>query len=92
MVIWWPMAARPWRPGFLHLWGSGVWAAVAGGVFGAGAGFRVGWRALGGVWFPFFRGFLLVLAKLSFWRGAGRWPISLWGLNNFLMFPNFLRS
>ena len=31
--------------------------------------FRVGWRAAGGVWFLLFKSFLLVLARLSFWRG-----------------------
>ena len=48
---------------------------MAHGVFGAGSGFRVGWRAMGGggVWFLLFKGFIVVLAKLSFYRGD-------WGL------------
>ena len=68
---------------------SGVWSgfAVGCGVSGAGSGLRVGWCAAMG------RGggvgtFLLVLAK--FWRGAGRLAIVIWGLDTFLIFPNFV--
>ena len=48
---------------------------MAHGVFGAGSGVRGGWRAMrgGGVWFLHFKGFIVVLAKLSFYRGD-------WGL------------
>ena len=53
------------------------------GVFGAGSGFRVGWRAaveLGGVRFLLLGGFVLVLAKFSFYIfGAGHWAIALCG-------------
>ena len=45
-----------------------VGAAVAGGVFGAGSGFRVGWGAAPGVWCLFFRGLLLVVPGVSFYR------------------------
>ena len=44
-----------------------AWATVGCGVFGAGSGFGVGWRTV--VWSLFFGAFLLVLAKLLFWRG-----------------------
>ena len=46
----------------------------------------------GGVWFLFFKGLLVVLAKFSFWRGAGHWSIILWSLDTFLIFPNLLKS
>ena len=58
---------------------------------GAGSGLRVGWCAAmgrGGVNCYFFGTFLLVLAK--FWRGAGRLAIVIWGLDTFLIFPNFV--
>ena len=45
----------------------GLWAAVI--LFGAGSGFRVGWRTVGtvgGVQFLLFTRFLLVRTKLSF--------------------------
>ena len=42
----------------------------------------------GGVNCYFFGTFLLVLAK--FWRGAGRLAIVIWGLDTFLIFPNFV--
>ena len=44
-----------------------VGAAVAGGVFGAGSGFHVGWDTARGVWFLFFGGLLLVVPGLSFY-------------------------
>ena len=61
-----------------------VGPAVARGVFGAGSGSRVGWRAAwGGGGFLFFGGFLLVLAGLSF-----RWGD--WALGyHFVEFRNF---
>ena len=37
------------------------------------------------------RVFLLVLVRFSLWRGAGRRVIILWGLDAFLIFPNFLK-
>ena len=61
-----------WGPGFWRpvCWGAGFGGpAMARGVFGAGSGFRVVWRTAGGISFLFFRIFLLVLAKISFWRG-----------------------
>ena len=67
-------------------------ATMGRGICGTGSGFRVVWRAAGGVWFLFFGEFLLVLAGLLFWRGAGRGAIVLWDLDDFLIFPNFLRS
>ena len=44
-------------------------AAMARGIFGAGSGFRVGWRTAGGLWFP-----LALGGQLSFW-GEG-WALS----------------
>ena len=61
-------------------------------VFEAVSGFRVKWRTAVKVQFLFFKGFLVVLAGWSFWRGAGHWAFILWGLDSFLVFPNFLRS
>ena len=63
-------------------------AAMARGIFGAGSSFRVGWRTAGGLWFP------LALGGGSFHFGgrAGRCPTILWGLDTFLVSPNFLRS
>ena len=53
------------------------------GVFGAGSSFRVGWRAavgLGGGGGRLLGGFVLVLAKFSFYVfGAGHWAIALCG-------------
>ena len=46
------------------------------------------WGGGGGVNCYFFGTFLLVLAK--FWRGAGRLAIVIWGLDTFLIFPNFV--
>ena len=48
---------------------SGV-AAVIRGVFGAGCGFCVGWRAVGSL-ISVFQEFLPLLAKFSFWREEG---------------------
>ena len=45
------------------------------------------------VGFVFFKDFLLVLAKYSFWRGhlaLGYWAVVLWDIGTFLRFPNFL--
>ena len=42
---------------------------AVGGVFGANCGFRVEYRTTGGVWFIFFKSFLLASTKFSFWRG-----------------------
>ena len=58
-----------------------VGSTMARGIFGAGFGFRVGWCVAGGGGFG---GFLLVLVRLSFWRGGfgvglsfhGVWTIS----------------
>ena len=52
-VLWGRRAGCGWggRLGF-----GNAWAAVIRGVFGAGSGFRVGWRAVG-------------LAEFLFWRG-----------------------
>ena len=44
--------------------------AIGCGVSGTGSGFRVGWRAAGRAESLFFGAFLLVLAKLLFWRGS----------------------
>ena len=55
-------------------------AAAGRGVFGAGCGVRVGWRTAGGVWFLFFKGFLLALAKFSIWRGD--WALGLKSFGN----------
>ena len=49
------------------------WPAVGRGVFGAGSGFRVGWRAAGWVWLIFCGGLLLVLA--GFWLLLGGWAL-----------------
>ena len=38
----------------------------------------------------FFGAFLLALGGFSFWRGDGHWAIILWGLDTFLIFPNFV--
>ena len=63
---------------------------MARGVSGTGSGFRVGWRAAGGG--GLLSIFQFLLASLSFWRGAGRWATSPWGLDSFLIFTNFLGS
>ena len=70
----------------------GLWATIARGIFGAGSGFRVGWgiAGAGGVGFCLSAVFLLVLAEFLFWWVEWRWAIILWGLDTFLMFPNFL--
>ena len=39
---------------------------MARGIFGAGSGFRVGWRTAAGGWFPLALGG----GGLSFWRGG----------------------
>ena len=45
-----------------------------------GFDFRAGWRAAGeGGVISVLGGFLLVLAGVFFWRGAGHWAIILWG-------------
>ena len=65
-------------------------AAVARGIFGAGSGFRVGWRiAGGGGWFPLALG---GGGGFNFGGGAGHCATILWGLDTFLISPNFLRS
>ena len=65
----------------------GIWYLGLALVF-AGGGAPQG----GGVWLLFFGAFLLVLAGLLFSRGDGYWAIILWGLDTFLIFPNFQRS
>ena len=62
-----------------------------GGVFGAGSGFRVGWRAA--VRFLFFSGCLVVLAGFSFWvwGWALGWVVQ-WDFEMFMVFPGFLTS
>ena len=47
-------------------------------------------RGRGGVGFCLSAVFLLVLAEFLFWWVEWRWAIILWGLDTFLMFPNFL--
>ena len=47
-------------------WGGGAIISV---MSGTGSGLRVAWRTAVGVWFLFWGGFLLVLAKFSFWPG-----------------------
>ena len=55
-------------------------------VFGANSSFRVGWHTAGGVWFLFFKSFLLLLAKLSFSRGG--WALG-YHFMGFRHFPHF---
>ena len=62
----------------MYLFWSGLQrpsAAVARGVSGAGSGFRVGWRTVGGErLFLFFRSYLMVLPLAEGGGGgAGRW-------------------
>lgn len=50
----WPVYAMGWACkasvlGIGSVWGLVLWAAVMGGVFGAGSFFRVGWHGGGGV-------------------------------------------
>ena len=69
-------------------------SAMARRIFGAGSSFRVGWRTAGGgggldlCFSGFFRWYW---RRFHFGGGAGRWAIVLWGLDTFLIFPNFLR-
>ena len=62
------------------------------GYFGAGSGFRVGWRTAGGgggggVSFCF----SLVLTKFLFcWGGTGHWAVILWSSNTLVKFPMIL--
>ena len=51
---------------------------MARGIFGASSSFGVGLRTAGGFESLVFRGFQLVFAGLSFWRGG--WPTILCGL------------
>ena len=74
------------------LTGWGVQPAMAHKVFGTDSSFRVKWRTTGRLKLLFFKSFLLVLAKLSFWQGAGRWASILWGFGTVLIFSNFLKS
>ena len=62
------------------LWGGvGPGAAVGCGAFGAGSGFRVGWRAAGGVWSLFFGASCCYWRSFHFGGGTGRWVIVLPG-------------
>ena len=70
-------------------WFLGAWfhSAVGYGLFGAGSGFRVGWRAVGGGG----------VRSLCFGDLCGGWALGaglivLSGLGTFLMFPSFLGS
>ena len=47
-------------------------------------GFVGGWLLFWGL-LLFFGALLLVLAGFLFWRGAGQWPVILWGLDTFLI-------
>ena len=67
----------------------GVGSAVGCGISWTSSSFRVGERGEGKVLSLFFGAFLLVLAKFFF--GGGSWAIILLGLDNFLIFPDFLR-
>ena len=62
---------------------------IAHGVFGTSSGFGVG-KGLISV----FQGFSASIGKAFILAGggggAGRWAIILWGLDTFLIFPNFL--
>ena len=65
-------------------------SAVVGGVLGAGACFCGGGWALRGVQFLFFRSFLLVLKKISFWGEDWALVYNSMKLEILLLFPNFL--
>ena len=67
-------------------------AAISNKIFETDSSFRVKWRTAVKVQFLFFNSFFVVLAKWSFWQGARQWAFILWGLDSFLIFPNFLRS
>ena len=56
------------------------------GIFETNSSFRLKQCTKGKVYLLFFKGLLLVLAKSSFWSGAGCWAIVLWGLDPFLVF------
>ena len=66
-------------------------SAMARGLFGTGSSFRVGWRTVGGLDLCFSGFFRWYWQRFHFGGGAGRWAIVLWGLDTFLIFPNFLR-
>ena len=68
--------------------GVGLRALLGFGVFGAGSGFRVGWRNSGCL-LSVFRGFF-VLAGVGAGLGLVLWFCGSSG--TFLVFPNFLRS
>ena len=57
--------------------------AVARGISGAYSGFRLKWRTAGKV--SIFKNFLLVLTKLSFWRGG--WALGYYSMG-FRQFPD----
>ena len=63
------------------------------GIFGTNSGFGGKWCTTRKVVlkFLFFMSFLLVLAGLSFWRGDWALGFHSWGLDTFLILPNFLR-
>ena len=66
--------------------GVGLRSFLGFGVFGAGSGFRVGWRTSGGVCFLFFGGFLC-------WRGWGRgWALCYGSVAVRALFWYFLTS
>ena len=55
-------------------------------IFEANSTFHVKWRPMGKVWFPFFKGFLLVLTRLRFWQGdwaPGYHSMGIWDFPDF---------
>ena len=76
-----------------HLSACGGRSAIIRGIFGAGSGFRVGWHSAGEFSFCFSRIFCYYWRDVYFWGGgAVHGAFILWGLDTFLLSPNFLRS
>ena len=72
--------------------GSSLMPAITYKIFETNSIFHVKQRTMGKVQFLFFKSFLLLLIKLSFWQGAGHWAIIPRIFDTFLIFLNFLRS
>ena len=74
--------------------GGRVGPAMAHRVFEAGSGFHVGWRKNSGKVLIFVSQELSssIIKAFILAGGAGRWAIALWGLDTFVIFPNFLTS